>query len=81
MVPIDLVDVLDMGLTDDETIRVLCSRDDLPIDERNLVYRAAAVLLKVTGRQTGVRINITKRIPIGAGLGGVAATPRQRCVE
>jgi 4-diphosphocytidyl-2-C-methyl-D-erythritol kinase len=70
MVPIDLVDVLDMGLTDDETIRVTCSRDDLPVDERNLVYRAAAVLLKITGRQTGVRIDITKRIPVGAGLGG-----------
>ena len=70
MVPIDLVDVLDMGLTDDETIRVVCSRDDVPVDDRNLAYQAAAVLLKVTGRQTGVRIDITKRIPVGAGLGG-----------
>ena len=70
MVPIDLVDVLDMGLTDDETVRVLCSRDDLPVDERNLAYRAAAVLQKATGSRTGVRIDITKKIPIGAGLGG-----------
>jgi len=70
MVPIDLVDVLEIALTDDGAIRVHCSRADLPVDERNLAYRAASVFLRATGRRTGVQIGIEKRIPVSAGLGG-----------
>ncbi len=38
--------------------------------EQNLAYRAAALLLDATGRRFGVRMRLTKRIPVGAGLGG-----------
>lgn len=41
-----------------------------PTGEENLVHRAAALFLKTTGIRTGVRIQIVKRIPLGAGLGG-----------
>jgi len=47
-----------------------CSRDDLPVDEKNLVYRAAAAFYARTGITPGIRIGIHKRIPLGAGLGG-----------
>jgi 4-diphosphocytidyl-2-C-methyl-D-erythritol kinase len=38
--------------------------------ERNLAYRAAAMVLETTGGRFGVRIHLTKRIPVRAGLGG-----------
>ncbi len=38
--------------------------------EENLAYRAAAMVLDATGRRFGVRIGLTKRIPVQAGLGG-----------
>lgn len=41
-----------------------------PTGEENLVHRATALFLKTTGIRTGVRVQIVKRIPLGAGLGG-----------
>lgn len=38
--------------------------------EANLATRAAALMLEATGRHFGVRIRLTKRIPVQAGLGG-----------
>lgn len=38
--------------------------------EENLVYRAAALFKESHGINDGVRINVRKRIPPGAGLGG-----------
>ena len=38
--------------------------------ERNLAVLAAEQVLAATGRRFGVRIALTKRIPVGAGLGG-----------
>mgnify|MGYP004553610507 FL=1 len=42
----------------------------LPIDSRNLAYRAAEEFFSYTGIKSGVRIDISKRIPVGAGLAG-----------
>ncbi len=39
-------------------------------ERQNLAYRAAELFLKETGIMEGVSIEITKRIPVGAGLGG-----------
>jgi 4-diphosphocytidyl-2-C-methyl-D-erythritol kinase len=38
--------------------------------EDNLAYRAAALMLDATGRRFGVRIALTKHVPVQAGLGG-----------
>ncbi len=43
---------------------------DLPADESNLVLRAAAALASHTGTRRGARIHLSKKIPIGGGLGG-----------
>lgn len=51
-------------------IEVKSNNKDLPVGEGNLAYRAAALLLKKTGAAGGVAIEITKKIPISAGLGG-----------
>jgi len=49
---------------------------DLPgleADERNLAYRAAALLMRECGVRGGVHIRIDKRIPVAAGLAGGSA--------
>ncbi len=38
--------------------------------EDNLATRAAAMVLEATGNRFGVRVRLTKRIPVAAGLGG-----------
>lgn len=43
---------------------------DLPADENNLVYRAAALLMEKRQVQEGVSITLQKRIPIAAGMAG-----------
>jgi 4-diphosphocytidyl-2-C-methyl-D-erythritol kinase len=43
---------------------------DCPADESNLAYKAAALLLEDQGIEEGLHIDIRKRIPIAAGLGG-----------
>ena len=42
----------------------------LPLDKNNLAYKAAEEFFKYTGIKEGVNIDISKRIPVGAGLAG-----------
>lgn len=51
-------------------IRLECDVPSLSVDHTNLVYRAAEAVLRRCGRMIGVEIALTKRIPMGAGLGG-----------
>ena len=52
-------------------LQLRCPHPGVPTDEGNLVARAARVLAKELGiRDPGVRIELVKRIPVGAGLGG-----------
>jgi 4-diphosphocytidyl-2-C-methyl-D-erythritol kinase len=53
-----------------------CTRDDVPVDDRNLVWRAAEALWKATGRTSQlppVSVVIRKAIPLQSGLGGGSA--------
>lgn len=47
-----------------------CDDATLPTDHRNLVYRAAALTAERAGLNVGLEIELMKRIPYGAGLGG-----------
>jgi len=51
-------------------IQLGCSEPSLPTDSGNLVYRAAALFLEAAELKAGVRIDLEKRIPLAAGLGG-----------
>lgn len=44
--------------------------EDLPVDESNLVVRAARALIERTGYTGGARIRVRKRIPIAGGMAG-----------
>lgn len=50
--------------------RLTCSAVDLPTGPENLACRAAALFREETGWTGGLHIELTKRIPWGAGLGG-----------
>ena len=51
-------------------IHLTCDDPDLPTDERNLAYRAAAAMIEAFHLKDGVSIDIKKRIPKEAGMAG-----------
>lgn len=51
-------------------IRLHCGGSDLRSDPTNLVYRAALAVRDRINQKPGLEIVLTKRIPLGAGLGG-----------
>lgn len=64
---IDLHDVIEFSIADN--IQLTCNIAELQ-SEKNLVYKAAMSLKKYTGYAAGANINLTKNIPMQAGLGG-----------
>ena len=69
MVPVGLFDVVRVHPAR-SGIELICPDSDLPTDQGNLVHRAALLLLRECGSDAGVRLELHKRIPVGAGLGG-----------
>jgi 4-diphosphocytidyl-2-C-methyl-D-erythritol kinase len=67
---ISLHDTLCFSLSQKRGIRITTDHPGLPTGKRNLVHRAAVSLMEKAGRPRGVRVDIEKRIPLGAGLGG-----------
>jgi 4-diphosphocytidyl-2-C-methyl-D-erythritol kinase len=65
---INLFDELTFELVDQAGIEVVCAT--LSTGPDNLVYKAAEAMQKFGGPKKGIRISLTKGIPIGAGLGG-----------
>ncbi len=51
-------------------LELTCSEASLPVGPENLVHRAASLFLQATRVQAGVKIQLEKRIPLAAGLGG-----------
>jgi len=51
-------------------VELLCSDAALPVDSRNLVFRAAKNFLDAANVSGGVKIHLEKKIPLAAGLGG-----------
>ena len=51
-------------------VQLTCNHPELPVDSRNLVFRAAAAFLAEAKIFDGVKLHLEKRIPMAAGLGG-----------
>ena len=52
------------------SIQLSCSEKNLPVDAKNLVFRAAQNFLAAAKIADGVKIHLEKKIPLAAGLGG-----------
>lgn len=71
MQTITLCDDIEVTLTPDGSSRAECNLRFVPCDERNLAVRAANAFFAETGiENTGARIKMYKRIPVGAGMAG-----------
>jgi len=66
---LDLCDILEIS-SGISGITLSSDSKKIPIGPENLVYRAAQLLLARTGLEKRAHINIIKRIPVAAGLGG-----------
>jgi 4-diphosphocytidyl-2-C-methyl-D-erythritol kinase len=74
LVRLALSDEVRIELSDTGGVQLsVTGHPELPTDSRNLCVRAAEALLQAAGREEGVRIELDKKIPVGAGLGGGSA--------
>ncbi len=70
MQTIDLCDYISISKNKNPGIEIRSNALYMPTDERNLAYRAADLLASRAGIVPHIVIDIDKRIPISAGLGG-----------
>lgn len=54
-------------------LKLKCNLPWLPLDERNLIHKAASLLIKNYNIKDGIFIELTKNIPVAAGLAGGSA--------
>ncbi len=69
MQTVDLYDVIEITKIDSD-IKLICNKPYVPIDERNLAYKAAKLFKETYNIEDGVSINLTKNIPVSAGMAG-----------
>ena len=69
MQTIDLYDTICLQTTEGNEVRILCSRPELS-NEDNLAVRAVQAVRQRLSLTQGVAIELHKRIPVAAGLGG-----------
>ncbi|GJM24241.1 MAG: 4-diphosphocytidyl-2-C-methyl-D-erythritol kinase [Phycisphaerae bacterium] len=70
MVTVGLADDVMVEATSNSRIDVSCDSPNVPCGPSNLAYRAAETLKRHTGIKSGCRIQLVKRVPVGAGMGG-----------
>ncbi len=80
VVPISIFDRIVLERTTDTIETLVTAESRVPVEaldlarpEDNLATRAALLLREKTGYEGGVRVHLTKNIPVGGGLGGGSA--------
>lgn len=73
MQTVDIYDRISLSKTDVEGIRLTSDRKELPLDEKNIVYKAVSLIKEKYRIETGVDVHIEKQLPIAAGMGGGSA--------
>jgi 4-diphosphocytidyl-2-C-methyl-D-erythritol kinase len=68
--PVAFGDELRVEATDGDAFALSCDVAEVPLDESNLVLRAARAFREASGWRGGANFFLTKRVPMGAGLGG-----------
>ena len=70
MQTVDLCDELIVKKDEAEEISITTNVGELPLNEDNLIYKAANLLFDKAGKKYGVSIHLDKNIPIAAGMAG-----------
>ena len=71
MQEIDFYDIINIQKNNKNKINLFCDGTvKVPDDKNNLCYKAAELIFNNYNISSGVNISLTKKVPIGAGLGG-----------
>ncbi|MBQ6128467.1 MAG: 4-(cytidine 5'-diphospho)-2-C-methyl-D-erythritol kinase [Lachnospiraceae bacterium] len=70
MQTVGLHDEITVETCDEPGISISSDSGKVPLGEDNLIYKAAALIMKEYSLLRGVRIRLTKNIPVAAGLAG-----------
>lgn len=70
MQTIRMYDQLDMRKSVEPGIHLTTNKKYIPVDENNLVWRAAKLMMDTCGIREGVSIHLHKVIPVAAGMAG-----------
>ncbi len=74
MQTISIRDDVEIDVSTGKPWKLVCSKEGIPLDGKNLAWKAAEVYFSAIGKDPdGLEIRITKRIPSEAGLGGGSA--------
>ena len=73
MQQVGLCDRVTVKVRDGDGIAVSCDVEGIPCDRRNIAFKAAEAFLDKTGIKAEVSVDIEKKIPVMAGLGGSSA--------
>lgn len=69
MQTIDLYDLIDINKIS-HGIELSCDKEYVPIDSKNIAYKAARLFMDTYNIKSGISIDINKNIPVAAGLAG-----------
>ena len=68
---VSLFDILEFSPIREDKIELVCNDTQLSLDvKKNIVYKAAEKFKEQYNIKQGIKIRLTKNIPMGAGLGG-----------
>lgn len=70
MQTIQMYDMLEMEKSEKPGIHLTTNLSFIPVNENNLVYKAAKLLMNQYGIEEGITINLNKFIPVAAGMAG-----------
>ena len=74
MQTVDISDLITISKTEEEgRIELTANRSDLPLDEHNLIYKAARIMMDAYHLPGGMQIHLDKTIPMAAGMAGGSA--------
>lgn len=74
MQSVGVYDTVTIHNTNTGGITISCNLDDIPLNEKNIAWKAASAYFDATGKKnSGIHIDIFKRIPHAAGLAGGSA--------
>lgn len=73
MQTVNLYDTLTISKKEEAQICITTNTGELPLNEDNLIYKAAKLLFAHVGKEYGAAIHLDKQIPIAAGMAGGSA--------